>query len=107
MTYRIIISDSALSRIADQARYIAIQEEAPEVARLWLCRVLAAADSLETFPRRCPRAEEDFVAPMEVRALDIDGFLLLYTIDDEQCVVRVLGARHGRQRAHPHRLSEE
>ncbi len=104
MSYRVIITDQALARIDEQTAYIAVEAEAPLNAARWLSRVLAAADTLGSMPRRCPKAPESGHHPFELRALNIDGFLLLFTIDDDDRTVRVLNARHGRQLPRPDEL---
>jgi len=104
--YRVLITDEALARIREQARYIAVESQAPQNARRWLDRVLAAADTLERMPRHCRRAPEEALRPFVIRALNIDGYLLLFTIDDESRTVLVLTARHGRQRPRPKDLPE-
>lgn len=105
MIYRVIITEQALARIDEQTAYIAVEANAPLNAARWLSRVLAAADTLESMPRRCPKAPEDGHHPFEVRALNIDGFLLLFTINDDDRTVRVLNARHARQLPRPDELS--
>lgn len=97
MTYRVLITEPAMRRIEAQAVYIERETQLPLRAAQWLTRVLAAATSLETIPRRCPvRREADADLP-EFRALLVDGFVLLFTIDDAQRRVVVFHARHARQ----------
>lgn len=97
MIYRVDLTDEAFDKIRDQARYIAEEGGAPLNAGRWLARVLDAVDTLEQSPRRCPLALEDPFFSFELRALNIDGFMLLFTVDDDDRVVRVISARHGRQ----------
>lgn len=104
MRYRVIITDQALRRIEEQARYIAEEGHAPLNAARWLSRVLAAADELETMPRRFARALEDGHRGLEIRDVNIDGYLLLFTIDDATGTVFVLNARHGRQMPRPEEI---
>ena len=105
MIYRVVITEQALARIEEQTRCIAIEGQAPLNAARWLSRVLAAAETLETMPRRCAKAAEDGHFPFEIRALNIDGFLLLFTVSDEDRSVRVLNARHARQLPRPGEIS--
>lgn len=98
MRYRVEITEHAWSKIRDQARYIAGEAGAPVNAGRWLARVLDAIDTLEQYPRRCPEAIENAFFSFQLRSLNVDGFLLLFTIDDENNVVQILHARHGRQR---------
>jgi len=103
--FRVVITDRALARIDEQARFIAVECEAPMNAARWLAPVLAAADSLETMPRRCPLATEDEHRPFDVHGLDVDGFPLLFTVDDGDRTVRLLGAGHARQLPRPDELA--
>lgn len=83
--------------ILEQARYIAEQGGSPQNAELWLERVLGCFDALSSFPRRCPLVSESEESLIEIRMLNIDGFLLLFDVDDGSRLVRVIAARHGRQ----------
>lgn len=103
-TYRVVITDAAFARIREQARYIAVEGQAPLNAERWLSRVLAA-DSLDTMPRRCAKPIESELRSFEIRAIHIDGYMLLFTVDDESATVTVIGARHGRQLPRPDELS--
>jgi plasmid stabilization system protein ParE len=97
VTYRVEIAPEALDNIRLQAHYIAVVAQSPDNAARWLTRVLEAADSLEHYPRRCPLAPENDMVVYEVRAMSVDGFLLLFIIDDTDRTVTIVNARHGRQ----------
>lgn len=105
MKFRVVITNNALARIDEQVEYIAFESEAPLNAARWLERVLDAAATLETLPRRCPRAPEDGHHPFEVRALNVEGFLLLFTVHDAERTVYVLNARHSRRLPQPGAVS--
>lgn len=60
----------------------------PLNAGWWLARVQDAGDTLEQSPRRCPLALEDTSFTFELRVLNIDGFILLFTVDDTSRVAR-------------------
>ena len=97
MTYEVIITDPAFALIAQQTRYVAIDQNAPINAARWLDRILKAADSLEQSPRRCAYAPENDYRSYEIRKVNVGGYLLLFTIVDETETVWVIGFRHGRQ----------
>lgn len=101
MSYRVVITEQALARIDQQVAFIAVDAEAPLNAARWLARVLAAAEMLESMPRRCPYAPEHGHHPFEIRALNIDGFLLLFAINDADRTALALDARHARQLPRP------
>ncbi len=98
MTYRVEVTDEALDRIDAHARYIR-EAGSPMNAERWLERVLESVESLERWPRRCRLATESGRGGVELRARNIDGFLLIFTVDDERKRVVVITARHGRQRS--------
>ena len=105
MIFRVVITDQALKYIEEQANYIAVEGQSPLNAKRWLSRVMAAAASLELMPRRNPRAPEAGHHDFEVRALNVDGFLLIFVVNDIDQTVRVITARHGRQLPNPEDLS--
>lgn len=102
--YTVFITEPAYAKIREQARYIAIESHAPLNAERWLERVIAAAHSLDRMPRRCAKAAESDLRSFEIRAIHIDGYLLLFTVNDEDATVIVINARHGRQLPRPEEL---
>lgn len=56
-----------------------------------------AVASLQTLPRRLALAEEDQHVAYEVRRVVVGQHLLLFTIDEANERVIVVGFRHGRQ----------
>lgn len=101
MSYAVRITPLAEASIREQARYIAIDEHAPLNAARWLERIYTAADTLSTWPRRCGLAEEDAHRPYEIRKLSVDGYLLLFTIEQATHTVWIIATRHGRQQPRP------
>ena len=93
MTYRVVISPDARAAILEQARYIAEEQQAPLNAARWLAEVLRAADSLEHWPRRCPKAPEDAYRDFDIHKHVVKGFTLLFTVVEESRTVWVVGAR--------------
>ncbi|MEN1679694.1 MAG: type II toxin-antitoxin system RelE/ParE family toxin [Planctomycetota bacterium] len=103
-TYRVTISDEALEGVERYLDYIEEQSGTSRVAARWWEKALAGIFSLETMPHRCPLAPEDEFAERTIRVLIVDKFLFLYTIDEEDSVVRVLDCRHGSQQ--PRQMNE-
>ena len=102
--YSVELTDAALASITDQARYIAVEAQAPENARRWLERVWDAVDSLERWPRRAVKAEENAYVGYEVRQFLVGSHLLLFTVDDDHRKVRIIGFRHGHRLPRPGEL---
>lgn len=106
-SYRVVIPDMIAAKVQEQARNIAVKGKAPLNALRWLERITTAVESLATAPRRCPLAPESAFRPYEIRSLNIDGYLILFTIDDAKNTVLILNARHGRQLPQPDQLQEQ
>ena len=105
--YEVALTEAALAAIRAQARYIAIEAEAPGNAARWLQRILDSVDSLEQWPRRAAKAEEDAFVEFEVRRLVVDSHLLLFTVDDEHRKVWIIGLRHGHRLPRPDDLPQD
>jgi len=96
MNFRVKLTYLARRSILDQAAHIAVESQAPLNAQRWLDRVDQVIDSLAMWPRRHPLAFEDTLRDYEIRQANTDGFVLLFTIDDDLKEVRILAAQHGR-----------
>jgi plasmid stabilization system protein ParE len=107
MSYEVEVTDRALKGIQEIVHYIAVDQAAPLNAQGWLEGLWDAIDSLQHFPRRCARAEEDRFRPFELRKLVHESLLILFTIDDEKQTVFVLGVRHGMRLPRPEDLPED
>jgi plasmid stabilization system protein ParE len=106
-TYTVELTETALSAISEQARYIAIEAQAPLNAQRWLESIWDAVDSLEQFPRRGALAQEDEYLEYEVRKLVVGSHLLLFTVDDDRRTVWIVGLRHGHRLPLPEELPED
>jgi len=107
MTYRVILTPTAREKIFQQARYLAVEQQAAGTATRWLKRVLTARETLATMPRRCALAPESIYRPYEIRWLGIGDFMLLFTIHEDSKAVWILTARSGRQQPTPQDLPEQ
>jgi len=99
--YTVELTNTALTAITEQAHYIAVEGQAPINAQRWLERVWDAVTSLEQWPRRAAMAEENAYVEFEVRQLVVGSHLLLFTVDEKQETVWVVGLRHGHRRPRP------
>lgn len=102
--YAVALTASAQAAIEAQARYLAVDEHSPIQAQRWLERIWDAVDSLESWPFRAARAEEDAYVNYEVRQLIVGKHLLLFRVDEEQRKVWVVGLRHGHRLPRPQDL---
>lgn len=96
-TYRVTISDETLEGVESYLDYIVEQTGFSGLAVKWWEKAFKKILSLEKMPHRCPKAPEDAFEERTIRMMIVDRFLFLYTVNDEQGVVRVLDCRHGSQ----------
>jgi plasmid stabilization system protein ParE len=106
MKYRVELSQFARDAIHEYVRFIAIERQSPLNAERWLQKVWEAIDSLESLPYRCPLAPENEHREYEIRMRIVGDYLLLYTIDEPNKTVHILGFRHGRRLPDPTELPE-
>lgn len=106
MKYVVEVTDAAFELIREQAHYIAIDCQAPLNAGHWLEQVWDVVDSLETMPARHVFAEENEHKTYEVRRALVGDYLVLFTIDESNAKVWVIGFRHGSRRPRPQDLPD-
>jgi hypothetical protein len=106
MKYVVEIADSAFELIRAQARYIAVDCQAPLNAARWLEQVWDVIDGLEQMPSRHGLAAEDAFMPYEVRRALVGDFLVLFSTDDAAGKVWVIGFRHGARLPRPQELPD-
>ena len=104
MKYAVEITDVAFELIRAQARYIAIECQAPLNASRWLEQVWDAIDGLEEMPNRHNLAPENDYKPYEVRRVLVGDYLILFTIDQSAGKVWVIGFRDGSRLPRPDEL---
>lgn len=106
MKYVVEITDAAFELVRQQARYIAIDCNAPLNASRWLEQVWDVIDGLETMPNRHMLAPEDAFKSYEVRRAIVGDYFILFTIDAGAQRVWVIGFRHGGRLPLPEDLPE-
>ena len=88
--YEVFMTVTADAEMA--AAYRTARRHAPMAARLWLQRLLAAVDTLDTMPQRCSIAAESTALGYEVRELLFGKrrgkFRILFTINGNIVTVR-------------------
>lgn len=98
MIYDVAVADQAAVAIDEYVGYLAVDQQAPQAAETMLGRISHAIDSLAHWPRRCSLAPEDEFRDYEIRMRIVDPCILLFTVDDDNRNVTIIGFRHGRQR---------
>ena len=93
MSYEVIIDEEAEADLKNAAGWMA--QYSPEKVTIWYFDILAAIDSLEGFPFRCPLAPESKTLSAVIRHLIIGKYRILFTVIDE--TVFVLRIQHGAQ----------
>ena len=94
--YSIAISEPAENDLRDIVRYISTQFNAPMTALKMLDLVVAAINSLENMPRRCPLVPDERLARMGYRKMIIKNYIVFFTIDESSKVVDVERIIHTR-----------
>jgi mRNA-degrading endonuclease RelE of RelBE toxin-antitoxin system len=107
MKYAVEITDTAFELIRAQARYIAVDCQAPLNAGRWLEEVWDAIDGLEHMPKRHSLATESAYKSYEVRRILVGDYHILFNIDDAAATVWVIGFRHGSRLPRPTDLPSE
>jgi hypothetical protein len=105
-TYRVIVAPVAAKSIGECARYIAEVGRKPETAAKWVERVYERIASLEAFPQRHTLAQENGQRNYEIRQQIIGNYVVLYSIDEAQAEVHVVGFRQGQRLPRPQDLPE-
>ena len=104
MKYRVIISTEALSQVEQFLDYISIDQQSPLNAERWWRKALAAVESLDQLPNRCPLAPENEFRDYTIRMLIVDRCLFLYSVLEQHKTVRVIAFRHGSREPRPEEL---
>ncbi|HXT37571.1 MAG TPA: type II toxin-antitoxin system RelE/ParE family toxin [Chloroflexota bacterium] len=93
--YRIILQPEAYECMESAYQYI--EQDSLDSAHQWAAGLMAAIDSLKTFPARCPLAPESEFFPQEIRQLLYGKgrhvYRILFTI--RAGAVSILHIRHG------------
>jgi plasmid stabilization system protein ParE len=95
--YEVVISPRAEDAIRSAFRYIA--ERAPMNAERWLHGLYSSISTLETFPKRCSLARENEYFDEELRQLIYKSHRVVFYIEEDIRIVRVVYFLHAKQRA--------
>jgi toxin ParE1/3/4 len=107
MTYSVEVTDAAFEALRAQARYIALECQSPLNAARWLEQVWDVIDGLQAMPSRHNLADEDAFKSYEVRRALLGDYLILFTIDEDNRKVWVIGFRHCSRLPRPDDLPNE
>ena len=77
--------------------YRIIHANSPVNALVWLRGIYEAIKSLKTMPTRCGRIREQAAFDKEFRELLHHSHRIIFTVDEENAIVRVLELRHAAQ----------
>jgi plasmid stabilization system protein ParE len=102
--YAVVVTEITEAALNDHALYIAVERQEPLNAARWLENTFDAIQTLKTFPKRCPLAEESDDVSYEVRKLQVGSPVLLFTVDDDRRTVWVIAFRGEGQLPRPQDL---
>lgn len=99
--YRIEITPWAKSAIRQEAAFIHRDSGYASRAEAWVAHLLERIYTLETFPNRCSLAEEQVYRDFVIRKLNFHNHLVLFTVNEMNQIVIVIGCRHGSRKPRP------
>jgi plasmid stabilization system protein ParE len=99
--YRIIMSPEAAADFESVHAYIT--QDSPAAAARMVERILAAIDTLTSFPHRTLAAHVSSRLRYPVRSLSVRPYVVYFRTLEDEHVVRILTVRHGARRR-PRRL---
>ena len=94
--YKVVISDLAKQDIRDTASYIMNNLKEPTIAENTINAILDAIFTLEDMPARIPLVNDERLAKMQIRGLQVKRYTAFFRINEISKVVdivRVLYAR--------------
>ena len=94
-TYKIDITTDAFEQI--QEAYDYIHERAPQNVAVWLQKLYEDVYSLRTMPERCSLIRENDAFEEDVRQLLHFSHRIIFTVDEDQSLVKVHAIRHAAQ----------
>lgn len=99
MTYEVYYTPTVRADIAKQIDYYQAQNVSEVVIERWITSLFDTIDQLYELPYRYP-IDPNFSQSVgrDTHKLVFGNFLVLYQIDDERSLVRVVGFMHGARR---------
>ena len=97
MKYTVLITPTAETEIWEAFAYI--NRDAPVSAQHWLRAIYEGVEALELYPGRCPVAPESEHVGEELRHLVLGAYRVIFRMEEQAQVVRVIGVRHAARRA--------
>ena len=87
--YRINISEPADNDIRDTIRYISTQLLEPATALEMLDTFQMEIKTLSTFPHRCPLVNDERLARLGYRILQVKNYLVFFSINEKDNIVDI------------------
>ena len=95
MIWDVAYSDESIRDLEELYAYVAFELSAPESARKLVEKIMARADSLETFPMRFARYPVSPLREGGVRFVAVDNYLIFYRPDEHEHAVHILRVLFG------------
>jgi plasmid stabilization system protein ParE len=96
-TYLVLFDPEAQDEAFEAAAYIARRSSTNAVK--WFAGLEKAIESLSTMPGRCSRARESATLGIDLRHYIYHSHRIIFRIEEEAGIVRVLHVRHAARRA--------
>ena len=94
--YRVRLSSEAASDL--ESIHSFISRDSPQNAAGMVERILAAIETLETFPHRTVLERQSKKIRHPVRSLPVHPYVVFFRALDDERIVRILTIRHGARR---------
>lgn len=96
MNYTVEITPTAQTELRDAYKFI--HTDSPGNARRWLRGLLDVIKGLEEFPTRYGVAPDSEFLGRELRHVTFKSHRVVYLVEEDPRIVRVIAIRHGAQR---------
>lgn len=94
--YSVVFDSEAQTEALEAADYIA--RDAPDRAATWFTGLKRAVESLTKLPARCPLARESKSLGQDLHQLIYHSHRIIFRIEEDSRIVRILHVRHAAQR---------
>ncbi len=97
MTYKVKLTNNALSQLRDAVWYISKVLLEPDVARRWSDRIKKEILSLDYMPLRYPLVEDEEWRAEGIRKMAVENFIVYYWVNEETATVWITAVVYGRR----------
>lgn len=97
MTYKVKLTNNALTQLKETVGYISKVLLEPEVARQWSNRIKKEILNLKYMPLRYPLVDEEAWRAEGIHKMTIENFIVYYWVNDNTSTVWITAVLYGRR----------